>query len=215
MTKKIFPGNFVNYLSSYQGQPVVAIPGLTYHHKIGYAKIDATGGTVFDVIIPSPDKRPDDKPRPDIVGLTVPTDVWLYKLGLRVLDVRKELDRGSARSGLVGTNGDRLKLASAVTVNDTITATTGATLGTGLTVASTTIAPAAVVKSLALVAPVLTTSAITFKVFNDNGTTAAGSGLTSAEIGGSYVVAEVCYFTLDDVPDQSALGGLPAIIETV
>lgn len=214
MTKKIFPGNFVNYLSSYQGQPVVAIPGLTYHHKIGYAKIDSTGGTEFDVIIPSPDKRPDDKPRPDIVGLTVPTGVWLYKLGLRVLDVRKELDRGSARSGLVGTNTDRIKLASAVGVNNTLTATTGATAA--LAVASGTIAPGAVTGALLLAAPILTTSAITFKVFNDaTGGAAAGSGLSSAEPGGSYVVAEACYFTLDGVPDQSAFGGLPAIIETV
>lgn len=215
MTKKIFPGNYVNYLSSYQGQPIVAKPGLTYHHAIGYAKIDSTSRTVLDVIIPSPDKRPDDKPRPDIVGLTVPTGVWLYKLGLRVLDARKDLGRGTARSGIVATNGDRIKLASAVTVNNTLTATTGGT--DALTAASGTIAPGAVTGALALAAPILTTSAITFKVFNDDAASpnAAGSGLTSSEPGGSFLVAEACWFTLDGVPDQSAFGGLPAIIETL
>lgn len=215
MTKKIFPGNYVNHLSTYQGQPIVAIPGVTYYHRIGYAKIDSTSRTELDVIIPSPDKRPDDKPRADIVGLTVPTGVWLYKLGLRVLDARKDLGRGSARSGIVGTNTNRIKLASGVTVNNTLTATTGAT--GALTVSGGTIAPGATTGALALAAPVLTTSPITFKVFNDDAANpnAAGAGLTSSEPGGSFLVAEACWFTLDSVPDQSAFGGLPAIIETV
>jgi len=215
MPKKIFPGNYVNHLSTYQGQPVVAIPGVTYYHRIGYAKIDSTSRTEFDVIIPSPDKRPDDKPRADIVGLTVPTGVWLYKLGLRVLDARKDLGRGSARSGIVGTNTNRIKLASAVTVNNTLTATTGAT--GALTVSNGTVAPGSTTGALALMAPVLTTSPITFKVFNDDAASpnAAGAGLTSSEPGGSYLVAEACWFTLDAVPDQSAFGGLPALVETV
>jgi hypothetical protein len=213
MTKKIFPGNFVNHLSSYQGEAIVAIPGLRYHHLIGYAKIGASSATEFDVIIPSPDKRPDDKPRPDIVGMKVPTGVWLYKVGLRVLDSRKDQAKGTARSGIVGTNSDRLKLASAVSVTDALTATTAAT--TALTVASTTIAPGAAAKALLLAAPILTTSEITLKVFNDNGTTGAGSGVTSNVSGGSFLVAEACWFTLDDVPDASDFGGLPAIVETL
>jgi ribosomal 50S subunit-recycling heat shock protein len=213
MSKKIFPGNYVNYLSSYQGQPIVAKPGLRYHHLIGYAKVGASSATSFDVIVPSPDKRPDDKPRPDIVGMKVPTGVWLYKVGLRLLDSRKDLAKGTARSGIVGTNGDRLKLASAVNVTDALTATTAAT--TALTVANTTVAPAAATKALLLAAPILTTSEITLKVFNDDGTSGAGAGVTSSEPGGSFLVAEACWFTLDDVPEASAFGGLPAIVETL
>ena len=30
MAKKIYPGNWVTNLSSYQGQPVVAVPGRVY-----------------------------------------------------------------------------------------------------------------------------------------------------------------------------------------
>ena len=213
MTKKIFPGNYVNYLSSYQGQPIVAKPGLAYSHVIGYAKIGAAAATSFDVIIPSPDKRPDDKPRPDIVGLVIPTGVWLYRLGLRVVDVRKEADRGTARSGIVATNGDRLKLASAVDVINTITATTAGS--PGVVAASTTFAPGAVSRLEGLAVPVLTTQAITLKVFVDDDGTDAGTAISSAEPGGSYVVAEACYFKADDVPDQSAFGGFPAIIETI
>ena len=215
MSKKIFPGNYVNTLSSYQGQPVVARPGMLFSHLIGYAKIGASSATEFDVIIPSPDKRPDDKPRPDIVGMTIPSGVWLYKVGLRVLDARKDLGRGTARSGIVGTSTNRIKLASAVTVNNTLTATTAATAA--LTVSGGTVAPGAVTGALALVAPILTTSSITLKVFNDDAATpsAAGAGLTSSEPGGSFLVAEACWFTLDAVPDQSAFGGLPAIVESV
>jgi len=213
MTKKIFPGNYVNYLSSYQGQPIVAKPGLAYSHVIGYAKIGAAAATSFDVIIPSPDKRPDDKPRPDIVGLVIPTGVWLYRLGLRVVDVRKEADRGTARSGIVAVNGNRLKLASAVAETDTIAAAAAAT--PGITASGLTFAPGQVSRLQALAAPVLTTSAITLRVLVDNGTTGAGTAISSAEPGGSYVVAEACYFKADDVPDQSAFGGFPAIIETI
>ncbi len=57
MAKKIFPGNWVTTLSSYQGQPVVAVPGRQYFQKIGYALVDSTGGTEFAVTIPSPDMR--------------------------------------------------------------------------------------------------------------------------------------------------------------
>jgi hypothetical protein len=145
--------------------------------------------------------------------MKVPTGVWLYKVGLRVLDSRKDQAKGTARSGIVGTNSDRLKLASAVSVTDALTATTAAT--TALTVASTTIAPGAAAKALLLAAPILTTSEITLKVFNDNGTTGAGSGVTSNVSGGSFLVAEACWFTLDDVPDVSDFGGLPAIVETL
>ena len=57
MAKKIFPGNWVTQLSSYQGQPVVAVPGRTYFHKVGYALVGSTGATEFDITIPSPDRR--------------------------------------------------------------------------------------------------------------------------------------------------------------
>ena len=70
MAKKIFPGNWVTNLSSYQGQPVVAVPGRVYYHKVGYALITSTAAKEWDVVIPSPDMRGDDKVRADIEGLT-------------------------------------------------------------------------------------------------------------------------------------------------
>ena len=59
MAKKIYPGNWVTNLSSYQGQPVVAVPGRVYHHVVGYALVTSTGATEFAITIPSPDMRKD------------------------------------------------------------------------------------------------------------------------------------------------------------
>jgi hypothetical protein len=217
MTKKIFPGNYVNYLSSYQGQPIVALPGRIYSHRIGYIKVDATAGREFDVIIPSPDKRPDDKPRPDIVGLTVPENAYLYHVGLRILDARKDLAKGAARSGLIWANGsDRIKLASAVTVNGAaITATTASTAPVDDT--SLTAAPSNQVFQVITPVKITQSGGLTLKLYYDNGSTALGnaSGLTSLEPGGSFLVAEVAYYLEDQTPGPEAFGGLPAIVETV
>jgi hypothetical protein len=219
MTKKIFAGNFVNYLSSYQGQPIVAIPGYAHYHKIGYAKADATNRTVLDVIVPSPDKRPDDKPRPDIVGLVVPANALVYKVGIRLVDRRKELDRGAPRSGIVGTNTDRIKLASAVNtaVGGSITSGVIGTNTANLVIANTTVAPGQ--SKLGLVTPTtIGASALTLSVYSTaTGGTTAGSGISSNELGGSFFVCEVAYVLPngDDVPDESAFGGFPALVESV
>ena len=37
--KKIYPGNYVNQLSSYQSQPIQALPGRLYYEVVGYAVI--------------------------------------------------------------------------------------------------------------------------------------------------------------------------------
>jgi hypothetical protein len=173
MSKRIFPGNFVTNLSSYQGQCVIAVPGRQYYHKIGYALVDSTGGTSFDVIIPSPDKRDDDKPRANITGLVVPDGATVYSLGLRVTDNRKEKDKGDAASGPLGTNS------------------------ASLAVASTTVAPGTGRFSAAGTA---VSGAKTLKVFVTDSTGAsAGSALTSTATGGSYIICEVSYYLDDDV----------------
>ena len=202
MAKKIFPGNWVTNLSSYQGQPVVAIPGRVYYHKVGYVKVGSTGANEFDVIIPSPDMRGDDKVRDDITGLTVPSGATIYSLGLRVSDTRKTKDAGTATSSLVVANNNRLKLASAVNTssNGVIGATSAGTptgsLDSGAS--GTTIAPGAEKMSAA---GTKTTSALTLKVFvTDNAATpAAGSNITSTASGGTYLICEVSYYLDDEV----------------
>jgi len=215
MAKKIYPGNYVSALSAYQSQGVVTMPGRTYIHRVGYIKVDSTARTEFDVIVPSPDKRPDDKPRPDITGLVIPNGAFVYFLGLRIRDARKDAGQGTARSGLVwGAGTDRIKLASAVSVNGAaITATTLST--TPIDDTSNTAAPQSSV--FGVITPVKTTAQMTLKLFYDNGSTAAGNaaGLTSSEPGGSFLIAEVAYYLDDEASDESAFGGLPAIVETI
>lgn len=212
MAKKIYPGNYVNRLSSYQGQPAVCVPGRVYYHITGYALVSSTGGTSFDVVISSPDKRGDDKPRADIVGLTLPAGANVYYLGVRVPDMRKDRGIGTAFTGLVGTNTDRIKLADAVGNDNTLTTTALATSSAVIPVASTTVAPLAATKSV--VTPVTLAGAETLKVFVTNSTgTAAGSTLTSSLTGGTPIICEVAYY-LDDVVAELNDVSIPYITES-
>lgn len=215
MTKKVYPGNYVNGTSSFQNDALVVQPGRLFFHKKGYIKVDATPRTEFDVIIPSPDKRPDDKPRADIVGLTIPLGASVTYLGLRILDARKDAGVGTPRSGLIWADGaDRIKLASAITVNGATIAATALSTAP-INDASLTAAPQTAVRSSG--AGVTTTAAMTLKLYYDNGTDAAGNagGLTSNEPGGSFLTAEVAYWIDDEPCMPFDFGGLPAIVETV
>jgi len=212
MAKKIYPGNWVTELSSYQGQCVVALPGRVYYQIIGYALVNATGGTSFDITIPSPDLRGDDKPRANITGLTLPAGASVYRVGLRVPDVRKDRGVGIAVSGLAGTNTNRLKLADAIANDDTIGATALSTASSAVAVSGGTVAPVATAKGV--ITPVALTGAETLKVFvTDSTGTAAGSTLTSSAPGGTPILVEVCYYLEDVVPDQNSTY-LPFITES-
>jgi len=199
MAKKIYPGNWVTNLSSYQGQPVVACPGRVYYHQVGYALVTSTGATEFAITIPSPDMRGDDKVRADITGLTIPAGASVYHVGIRVPDMRKDLGVGTAASGLVSqTNGDRLKVADDITNDATITTTKIASNSADLVVASKTIAPGTSVTSLATSAALA--GAETLKVYTTtSGGGAAGSALSSTQAGGTPIIVEVSYFVDDTV----------------
>lgn len=197
MAKKIFPGNWVTTLSSYQGQPVVAIPGRQYYQKIGFALVDGTGGTEFDVTIPSPDMRGDDKVRADITGLTLPAGANVYHVGIRVPDLRKDKAVGSAASGLVGTNGDTIAVKDAAASAAGTISTTVVSSPT-IAVASGTIAPASAKKGE--VEAKTLAGAETLKVYVRNAAgNGAGTAITSTQAGGTPIIVEVAYFVEDDV----------------
>jgi hypothetical protein len=70
------PGNQINRLSSYNTEGVYGWPGVEAYEMIGYAKIDNLAATKasfksFDIIVPSPDRRPDDRVRDNRTALTV------------------------------------------------------------------------------------------------------------------------------------------------
>lgn len=70
------PGNQINRLSSYNTEGVYGWPGVEAYELIGYVKIDNVAADKasyksFDITIPSPDRRPDDRVRDNRTALTV------------------------------------------------------------------------------------------------------------------------------------------------
>ena len=197
MAKKIYPGNWVTNLSSYQGQPVVACPGRVYYHKVGYALVTSTGATEFAITIPSPDMRGDDKVRANITGLTIPAGASVYHVGIRVPDMRKDLGVGTAASGLVGTNSDTIAVKDAA-ASAAGSITTSVVSSPTIAVASTTIAPASAKKGVVTAA--VLAGAETLKVYVRNAAgNGAGSALSSTQAGGTPIIVEVSYFIDDEV----------------
>ena len=211
MAKRIYPGNWVTQLSSYQGQPVVAVPGRQYFQKVGYALVDGTGGTEFAVTIPSPDMRQDDKVRANITNLVLPAGASVYNVGIRVPDMRKDKGVGTATSGLVGTNTDTIAVKdAAASAADTISTTVVST--PTIAVALTTIAPTSASKGE--VEAKTLAGAETLKVYVRNAAgNGTGSNLSSTAAGGTPIIVEVAYFVEDDVPDVESTF-IPFITET-
>ena len=197
MAKKIYPGNWVTNLSSYQGQPVVACPGRVYYHQVGYALVTSTGATEFAITIPSPDMRGDDKVRANITGLTIPAGASVYHVGIRVPDMRKDLGVGTAASGLVGTNTDTIAVKDAA-ASAAGSITTSVVSSPTIAVAATTIAPTSAKKGIVTAA--VLSGAETLKVYVRNAAAnAAGSALSSTQTGGTPIIVEVSYFIDDEV----------------
>ena len=65
----IFPGNYVTRLNAYRQQGVLALPGVSFFQQVGAYVVPEGETTVatgdYEVVILSPDKRQDDKPRLD------------------------------------------------------------------------------------------------------------------------------------------------------
>jgi hypothetical protein len=71
------PGNQINRLSGYNGEGVYGWPGVEAYEQIGYIKIsnlaaDKANFKSFDITVPSPDRRPDDRVRDNRTSLVVP-----------------------------------------------------------------------------------------------------------------------------------------------
>lgn len=72
----LHPGNQINRLSGYNGEGVYAWPGIEAFESIGYIKVgnlaaDKANYKSFDITIPSPDRRPDDRVRDNRTSLVV------------------------------------------------------------------------------------------------------------------------------------------------
>ncbi|WP_126146902.1 hypothetical protein [Synechococcus elongatus] len=204
MSTRIYPGNYVNILDAYKGNSVAAIPGRQYFQTHGYVKITGTPANVFDIVIPSPDLRQDDKPRLDVSPLVVPVGARVYSLGLRVTDAQDNNQNNLVGSKIVGTNGDRIKIASAVNTTATgqIAATALGTNSAEFVFANGTL-PVKQNRFSLITAVEVTGSPLTLRLYVTNNTgTAAGSNISSTAIGGSYLIADICWYLDDDVPNR-------------
>lgn len=70
------PGNQINRLSSFNTEGVYGWPGVEAFELIGYVKIDNLAADKasyksFDIVVPSPDRRPDDRVRDNRTSLVV------------------------------------------------------------------------------------------------------------------------------------------------
>ena len=87
------PGNQINRLSSYNAEGVYGWPGFELYELIGYKKITNKSGDkanfkTLDLVIPSPDRRTDDRVRDDRTSLQVPASAdrpsYIYGVSLAV-----------------------------------------------------------------------------------------------------------------------------------
>ena len=70
------PGNQINKLSGYNDEGVFGWPGIEAFELIGFAKVtnlsaDKASFKSFDLTVPSPDRRPDDRVRDDRTSMVV------------------------------------------------------------------------------------------------------------------------------------------------
>ncbi|UBF29846.1 hypothetical protein K9N68_37180 (plasmid) [Kovacikia minuta CCNUW1] len=165
-----FPGNVTGFQP---GIRQIDYPGFgVMSEAIGVCDITPTPATVFDVKF-----RSGQVDKADSVGLVIPTGSIIHFMGFKI------------PTGLIATNGDRLKLATAVGATGTqafnadgSTAYVASAVAASNTFASTPTTEDRIFKvDPYITATVAATNAdLTFKLFNDNGTTGAGSGVSVA-----------------------------------
>lgn len=238
--KKIFPGNWVNHLNAHAlpnpsfaannravGDPrdrahqaVLAMPGWVFVRKVGYAKVQAAQ-SVFDFVVPSPDTRPDNKPRADIQGLWIPQNAYAIRAGFRV--VPRSAQPGSNSSGPTGagdtTSGIVSSAAGVVVLATADPSTPGAAAinGTTITTASNggglvigadlnvPIGSQLVASAFGTPQQITAAGGLTLRLYAENAALTAGVSLSSQVPGGAYIAAEVVYMVPEEVTDLEDL----------
>ncbi|MGB7564186.1 MAG: hypothetical protein WBM08_05475 [Prochlorococcaceae cyanobacterium] len=226
--KPIFPGNWVTHLNAYAlpnddfrelrrdyGEPqdrhhqaVIFCPGWMAVRKVGHCYVGERPTSEFDLIVGSPDLRPDDKPRADIQGLWAPQGAYMIRAGFRTMPASSQpgasssgpRDEGSIHTGIECATADAtLVLASEpptaagpIVINGNKVST--ASDPDGLVVDASGFYPiGAEMVSSAFGTPqqIAAPEGLTLKLYS----TAAGTPapITSSIIGGAVIVAEFTY----------------------
>ena len=97
----LYPGAQVNRLSSFNSEAVFGWPGIAAYELIGYVAVSNASGAAanykgLDLIIPSPDRRVDDRVRDNISTMVVPgsSSVPSYVYGASIA-VAKDIPAGT------------------------------------------------------------------------------------------------------------------------
>jgi hypothetical protein len=108
----LYPGAQVNRLSSFNSEAVLGWPGIAAYEIIGYVAVNNASGAAanyksLDLIIPSPDRRVDDRVRDNISTLVVPgsSAVPSYIYGASIA-VAKDLPANTVADPLPGFPAD-------------------------------------------------------------------------------------------------------------
>lgn len=198
MSEVLLPGNVIN---TGVGLHAVNAPEGKYVDLITVADVTTTAATVFDLKV-----RAGQADKADTVVGAIPAGAEIYHLSIVV------------PSGLVATNGDRLKLATAVgaTGTQTFNATASTSYVASAVAASTTFAAAGyrfAISPFSQAAAASQSAAlsggVTFKLYNDNGTTGAGSGVSVAS-GTAQIICRIKYWVPDDYLVLAGINGRPA-----
>tara|TARA_Y100001938_G_C8046220_1_gene409057 strand:- start:605 stop:1420 length:816 start_codon:yes stop_codon:yes gene_type:complete len=121
------PGNQINKLSSFNNEGVFGWPGIEAFEQIGFVKInnasaDKASFKSFDITVPSPDRRVDDRVRDDRTSLVVEasSDRPAYVYGASIALAQDDPSGGlpsfpasPITADLVGTNTELLLLGPA------------------------------------------------------------------------------------------------------
>jgi len=121
------PGNQINKLSSFNNEGVFGWPGIEAFEQIGFVKInnasaDKANFKSFDITVPSPDRRVDDRVRDDRTSLVVEasSDRPAYVYGASIALAQDDPSGGlpsfpasPITADLVGTNTELLLLGPA------------------------------------------------------------------------------------------------------
>jgi hypothetical protein len=189
MTEVRFLSDFTSHVT---GTKTYDTPFGRFVDVIRVAEIDSTVRTTWPLI-----ERSGQGDRADVssASITVPSGAMIIGMGIRI----PPTTLGGTASGLVATNSDRLKLAVAVANNTRDwTANDGTKCNVVTAVAASSTFVAQAVEQTRMIGDdsalaVRLASDATFELYNDNGTTALGSGVSVAANTIALVVVRIMY----------------------
>lgn len=165
--------------------------GLDSFQFVGYAKLTTTLQTEIEIVLPSLQRRVQDKP------FLIPSGATIYRMGLRLprairSDENFQYGVLQKDATIIGTAGENLKLASTTAGHTAIAPAIVCSAGGQYTPNASAVLAANEWQALSGQLATISQDT-TFKIYCSNaGNTAAGTGLKVSK-GEAYILAEICF----------------------